>query len=102
MLPIFGQAMGRFSGKMVNPGVWVREGMRRVFDYWCANGSGCGDEMIDTAADVSYMVAAQVYPDPDTLQVAFDSLVPYMLEQIGKCSGYRPGTTSSFQAHTAP
>jgi hypothetical protein len=88
MAPIFASGMSAYAGKMVNPVIWIREGMRKVFDWWCSSGLGCGEpDMIDAASDIAWGIAQGFYPENDTLQIAFDSLMPYMMSKQETCRG---------------
>jgi hypothetical protein len=93
MLPIFATAMAPYAGKMLNPRVWIQNGMRKVFDWWCQAGVSCGEpDMVDAAADVAWLTAAHVWNDPDTLMEAFEALLPYMVSKIESCTGRQAAT----------
>ena len=88
LLPVFAAEMAPFSGRFVEPQVWVKKGMKRVFDWMCQNGMACGDpNMVDAAADAAYTIASYVYNDRATLDAAFEALGPHMATKLGNCRG---------------
>ena len=89
LLPIFAKAIAPYDLKMVDPQAWLQGGIKAVADWWCKYGVRAEGEftLADAAYDRAWMVASQVYPDAETVTVAFEALGPYFQAKLAECTG---------------